>query len=77
VQCRSWEESETHHSAQYARLDQFADRLRLLEKRLDTLGTPWYRRVLFRLNGWPAWYIVADRPAWRPWHRWTHRMSNR
>ena len=46
------------------------NRLRHVEKQLDTLGTPWWKRVLFRIDGWPPWYIVADKPAWRPWRRW-------
>lgn len=43
--------------------------IRHMQKQLDTLGTPRWKRVLFRLDGWPPWYIVADKPAWRPWHR--------
>jgi hypothetical protein len=47
-----------------------AGRVRTLEKMLDTRDTVWWRRLLFRLDGWPPWYRLADRPAWRPWHRW-------
>jgi hypothetical protein len=47
-----------------------ADRLRHIEKMLDTLDTPWWKRLLFRLDGWPPWYRVARAPAWRPWRRW-------
>lgn len=49
---------------------QLQDRVRYLEKLLDTLGTPWWKRALFRLDGWPPWYVVARHPAWRPWRRW-------
>lgn len=45
-------------------------RIRFLEKQIDTLGTPLWRRVLFRLDGWGPWYRVAPAPAWRPWRRW-------
>jgi hypothetical protein len=50
--------------------DQLAARVRLLEKMLDTRSTPLWRRVVFRLDGWPAWHVVAERPVWRPWRRW-------
>lgn len=49
---------------------QQAARIRTLEKMLDTRATPLWRRIVFRLDGWPSWTIVVDRPAWRPWHRW-------
>lgn len=41
-----------------------------MQKQLSTLGSPWWRRLLFRLDGWPPWWVVADNPAWRPWRRW-------
>lgn len=45
-------------------------RLRLVEKQLDTRATPLWRRILFRLDGWPSWTIVAQKPQWRPWRKW-------
>jgi hypothetical protein len=45
-------------------------RVRVLEKYLDTLGTPLWRRILFRLDGWGPWYRMREKPAWRPWRRW-------
>ena len=45
-------------------------KVRLLEKMIDTRDTIWWKRVLFRIDGWPAWCHVADRPAWRPWRPW-------
>lgn len=48
---------------------QQAGRIRLLEKMLDTRSTPLWRRVVFRLDGWPSWTTVAAAPAWRPWRR--------
>lgn len=53
-------------------VNQQADRIRLIEKRFDTLDTPLWRRILFRIDGWPAWYRVVTKPQWRPWHRWWH-----
>jgi hypothetical protein len=49
---------------------QLAGRVRRLEKMIDTRSTALWRRVLFRLDGWAAWHVVAERPAWRPWRRW-------
>ncbi len=40
------------------------------EQRFDTLQTPAYRRLLFRLDGWPGQRnLNAERRSWRPWHR--------
>lgn len=40
-------------------------------QRFDTLQTPLWKRVLFRLDGWPGQRnLNADRPAWRPWRKW-------
>jgi hypothetical protein len=52
--------------------EQLAARVRHLEKMLDTLGTPLWKRILFRLDGWPPWYIVSEssQPASRPWRKW-------
>jgi hypothetical protein len=50
--------------------EQHATRIRRIEKMLDTLDTPVWKRVLFRIDGWPAWYKLADKPQWRPWRRW-------
>jgi hypothetical protein len=50
--------------------EQLAGRVRMLEKMIDTRATIWWKRALFRLDGWPPWYVVAEIPAWRPWRRW-------
>jgi hypothetical protein len=39
-------------------------------QRFDTLQTPLWKRLVFRLDGWPVRDLNADRPAWRPWRRW-------
>lgn len=49
---------------------QLRARVRHLEKLIDTLDSPWWKRLLFRLDGWGPWYRVAPAPAWRPWRRW-------
>lgn len=51
-------------------MDQQAHRIRMLEKMLDTRASPLWRRIVFRLDGWPSWATVSSRPSWRPWHRW-------
>lgn len=39
------------------------------EQRFDTLQTRWWRRLWFRIDGWPGIVdLNADRRAWRPWH---------
>lgn len=50
--------------------EQLAGRVRHLEKMMDTRATPLWKRLVFRLDGWPSWVVVAERPAWRPWRRW-------
>lgn len=41
------------------------------EERFDTLQSPLWKRILYRLNGWPGQVdLNAERPSWRPWHRW-------
>ena len=50
--------------------EQLTHRVRDLEKRLDTLQTPLWKRVWFRVDGWPGQRdLNAPRRAWRPWHR--------
>lgn len=44
--------------------------VRHLEKIVDTMSSPLWKRVLFRLDGWPSGWTVATAPAWRPWRRW-------
>jgi hypothetical protein len=38
-------------------------------QRFDTLQTPFLKRVLFWLDGWPWHDLNAAAPAWRPWRR--------
>lgn len=46
-------------------------RIDALEERVEMLETPWWRRLLFAVNGWPRLPVTVDRQAWRFWHRWT------
>ena len=43
--------------------EQLAGRVRELEEMIDTRSTPFWKRILFRIDGWPPWYIVAEKPA--------------
>jgi len=39
------------------------------EQRFDTLQTPLWKRLWFRVDGWPGQRnLNAERRAWRPWH---------
>lgn len=69
VQCRSWAEAEVHVAALQARLDEVERRVRHVEKVLDTLGSAWWKRLWWRLDGFAPWYVVEPRRRWRPWHR--------
>lgn len=68
---------ETWHLSTDARLTsleinnvQLAGRVRHLEKMMDTRATPLWRRVVFRLDGWPSWPYVVAAPRSRPWRKW-------
>ena len=41
-----------------------------MDQRFDTLQTPAWKRLWFRIDGWPGQRnLNAERRAWRPWHR--------
>lgn len=67
---RSLEEAEQHVRSLTARVGELERRLRVHDEMMDTRDTAWWRRLLFRVDGWPRWTTVAQRPAWRPWRRW-------
>lgn len=37
-------------------------------QRFDTLQSPWWKRLLFWVDGWP-WYDLNGTQRRRPWHR--------
>lgn len=53
-----------------SQLRELQRRLRYVEKILDTRATPWWKRVVFWLDGWGPWWQIRPWPAWRPWRRW-------
>lgn len=61
--------------AQSERILVVENRLRKIEKQLDTLGSSWWKRILFRVNGWPPWWITNQPRTWRPWHWLTDHLS--
>lgn len=50
--------------------DQLWKLVRDHEQRFETLQTPLWKRVWFRLDGWPGQRdLNAPGRSWRPWHR--------
>jgi len=43
------------------------NRVRYLEKLIETKNSWWWKRLWFRIDGFPPWYQVGER-SWRPWH---------
>ena len=70
LRCQTFDDTEGHVNALLARVMLLEHRVRTLEKHEDTRGSVWWKRVLFRLDGWPRAGVIADKPAWRPWRRW-------
>jgi hypothetical protein len=53
-----------------ANVEQLWTIMRDHDERFDTLQTPLWKRVWFRLDGWPGQRdLNAPRRARRPWHR--------
>ncbi len=50
-------------------MEQTQNRVRYLEKLADTIDSPWWKIILFVVDGWPLRRLV-DKPQWRPWRRW-------
>ena len=52
-----------------SRLDELERRASDVDQRFDTLQTPLWKRVWFRIDGWPGQRdLNASSRAWRPWH---------
>ena len=68
---RSIEEAELHVQSLTLRVQELERKVSDMEQRFDTLQTPLWKRVYFRVQGWPGQNnLNAEKPAWRPWHRW-------
>jgi hypothetical protein len=66
---RSLEEAEVHIASLARAIDGLERQVVDHGHRFDTLQTPWWKRVIFWLDGWP-WYDLNGVRAHRPWHDW-------
>jgi hypothetical protein len=64
---RTLDDADAHVRSLWTNVDGLAARVRYLEELIDTKDSPWWKRVWFRLDGYPAWYRVGPRSK-RPWH---------
>jgi hypothetical protein len=72
LRCNTLADVAGHLTARRDAHDELAARVRRLEKIEDTRGSPLWKRLLFRLDGWPRAGVLAAAPRWRPWRRlWT------
>jgi hypothetical protein len=68
---RSLEEAEQHIQSLTARVDQYESILFEHSRKFDTLETPLWKRIWFRIDGFPGQSdLECDKPRWRPWRRW-------
>lgn len=69
VRVRSLEEAERHVESLTIRVDGLEREVSDMRQRFDTLQTPAWKRLLFRIDGWPGQRdLNASRRSWRPWH---------
>lgn len=64
------DDADAHVRSLWLNHEQLAARIRDLEKMIDTKDSPWWKRLLFRLDGWSPWYHLDEHPRRRPWRRW-------
>lgn len=69
LKVESLEEAEAVILAIYLRQGEILRQLRDHEARFDTLQTPFWKRMVFWINGWP-WYDLNGKQNHRLWHRW-------
>lgn len=63
------EECRTRYEGSIApRLDAMEQIVSDHAQRFDTLQTPWWKRLWFKVDGWP-WYDLNGTRGSRPWHR--------
>lgn len=68
---RSLGEAEQHIASLAFRVAELERTVNDHEQRFDTLQTSLWKRMLFRLDGWPGQRdLNAEAPAWRPWRSW-------
>lgn len=70
VQIKSFAEAEVVVDLLSRRLVELERVLMIHDEELDTgFRTPFLKRVVFWLDGWPL-RRICNAPAWRPWRRW-------
>jgi hypothetical protein len=68
-QVRSLAEAEQHIRSLTARQTELERVVSDHAQRFDTLQTPLWKRIWFRIDGWPGRNdLNAEGRAWRPWH---------
>lgn len=65
---RSLDEAEVHIRSLTIRIQEMERIVSEHAQRFDTLQTPWWKRVWFKIDGWP-WYDLNGEQRRRPWHR--------
>lgn len=69
VQVRSFEEAELHERSDKVRLEALEKDVSNMKQKFNTLESPLWKRIWFRIDGWPGQRdLNADHRAWRPWH---------
>lgn len=68
LRVRSIEEAELIIQSQQVRLDELEKLVRDHAQRFDTLQTPLWKRLWFKIDGWP-YYDLNGVQQHRPWRR--------
>lgn len=70
VQVKSLEEAQVHIESLTIRIHKLEQMVSDMDQRFDTLQTPLWKRIWFRIDGWPGQNnLNADHRTKRPWHR--------
>lgn len=67
LRVRSLAEAEQHVVSLTTRVNELERRAVDHDQRFDTLQTPFWKRVVFWLDGWP-WHDLNGTQQRRPWH---------
>jgi len=69
IRVQSIEEAEQHIGSLNSRVEELERMVSDMDQRFDTLQSPLWMRIWFRIDGWPGQTnLNADRRSWRPWH---------
>ena len=68
IRVRSIEEAEVHIQSLTVRVEELEWMVSDHNQRFDTLQTPFWKRIWFKIDGWP-WYDLNGVQRHRPWHR--------